>query len=257
MEKLLGFLSPALVYLVIFIFNALLPGRWVSGYIYGKNSRKRLRYRLNGILVLFVILFTWMILCNANIIPWDWFYTQRWYGLTGAVVFGLIFSFAVVLPHPQVNNTFLADFFFGRSENPQLWGGRIDAKMWLYLAGAIMLELNILGIVIHYGILSGDQPPYGLYFSAALLTFFVVDYLIFEEIHLYTYDFVAERVGFKLGWGCTAFYPYFYALPLWIAAESGNKNTPVWLQKNRVRRMAGRLKKSYSGLQLPGYLVPA
>ena len=43
-----------------------------------------------------------------------------------------------------------------------------------------------------------------------LLTYFVVDYLTFERVHLYTYDLFAERVGFKLGWGCLAFYPYFY-----------------------------------------------
>jgi len=228
MEKLLGFLTPALVYFFVFILNAIMPGRWVHGYVAGKNSGKKLRYRLNGILVLFIVLFTWIILCNAGFIPWDWFYTQRWFGLAGAAVFGLIFSFALVLPHPRIKKPFIADFFFGRSENPQLWGGRIDTKMWLYLAGAIMLELNILGVVIHYRILTSDQLSFGLYFSAALLTFFVVDYLIFEEIHLYTYDFIAERVGFKLGWGCTAFYPYFYAIPLWMAAESTDTNIPVW-----------------------------
>jgi delta14-sterol reductase len=52
-----------------------------------------------------------------------------------------------------------------------------------------------------------------------LLTFFVFDYLTFEEVHLYTYDLFAERVGFKLGWGCIAFYPFFYAIPLWATAE--------------------------------------
>jgi protein-S-isoprenylcysteine O-methyltransferase Ste14 len=229
MEKLLGFLTPALVYFLVFILNAIMPGRWVSGYVAGKNSGKKLRYRLNGILVLFTVLFTWTILCNAGIIPWEWFYTQRWYAMVGAAVFGLIFSLAAVLPHPPLKKSLIADFFFGRSENPRLWGGRIDTKMWLYLAGAIMLELNIMGVVVHSMILSGDQPNYGLLFSAALLTFFVVDYLIFEEIHLYTYDFVAEKVGFKLGWGCTAFYPYFYAIPLWVAADSTNVKVSVWL----------------------------
>ena len=30
---------------------------------------------------------------------------------------------------------------------------------------------------------------------------------------------LAERVGFKLGWGCLCFYPYFYAVGLWSVAH--------------------------------------
>lgn len=230
MDKLPGFLTPALVFLLVFVLNVALPGRRVIGYATSAKTKHKIRYRLNGILVLFVVLFTWVILCSNSILPWDWFYRSRWYGLAGATLFGLLFSLAAVLPHPKVKDSFLADFFHGRSENPQLWGGRTDTKLWLYLAGAILLELNILGIVTHNRLVANDQPSYGLYMSAALLTLFVVDYLIFEEAHLYTYDFIAERVGFKLGWGCTAFYPYFYALPLWIAAEMPSPATPIWLQ---------------------------
>jgi hypothetical protein len=40
-----------------------------------------------------------------------------------------------------------------------------------------------------------------------LFSFFLCEYLFFEQVHLYTYDFFAERVGFKLGWGCLLFYP--------------------------------------------------
>ena len=39
MEKLVGFLTPALVYFIIFVLNALLPGRWVNGYIAKKEFR--------------------------------------------------------------------------------------------------------------------------------------------------------------------------------------------------------------------------
>jgi len=77
--------------------------------------------------------------------------------LSGAAVLGLIFSFAIVLPYPPVKKSFLADFFLGRLDNPQRWGGRIDAKMWLYLVGAVMLELNVLSFTSHHIILYGDQ----------------------------------------------------------------------------------------------------
>jgi delta14-sterol reductase len=46
-------------------------------------------------------------------------------------------------------------------------------------------------------------------------------------VHLYTYDFFAERVGFKLGWGCLLFYPYFYGIGLWSTADLPNPHSSV------------------------------
>lgn len=229
MTKLAGFLSPLIVYMLIFILNAGLPGRWVTGYVKRKDSDEKLRYRLNGIPVLIIVIAAWAVLCYLGVISWDWFYLQRWYSLAGAITFGLVFSLAIVLPFPAVKRSFLADFFFGRLENPQLWGGRIDAKMWLYLAGAIMLELNILSFASHHHVLYGDQASPGIYLATVLLSFFIVDYITFEEVHLYTYDFFAERTGFKLGWGCIAFYPFFYSIPIWSAAALPPGRTPGWL----------------------------
>jgi len=229
MDKLVGFLSPVIVYILIFILNAGLPGRWVVGYVKGKDSGEKLRYRLNGIPVLITVIVTWALLCYLGIIGWDWFYEQRWSSLAGAITFGLVFSFAIVFPFPEVKRSFIADFFFGRLENPQLWGGRVDTKMWLYLAGAIMLELNILSFTAHHHIVFGDQSSPGIYLATVLLSFFIIDYITFEEVHLYTYDFIAERTGFKLGWGCIAFYPFFYSIPIWSTVELPAGRTPSWL----------------------------
>jgi len=229
MDKVFGFLAPALIYTVIFILNAVMPGRWVTGYATKAGTTEKLRYRLNGLLVLFTVVAAWVLLCYYGLLPWDWLYTYRWYGLAGAVTFGLIFSLAVVLPYPAVRASFFVDFYLGRAENLQLWGGRIDAKMWLYLIGAILLELNVLSFAAHHYLLYGADASHGIYLSAGLLTFFVVDYLTFEEVHLYTYDLFAERVGFKLGWGCIAFYPFFYAIPLWATVVLPGSHTPVWL----------------------------
>lgn len=229
MEKILGFFAPILVYLFIFILNATVPARWVIGYAVKANSTEKLKYRLNGLLVLFLVVVCWVLLCYFNFLNWDWFYQYRWYSLIGAISFGLIFSLIIVLPYPAVKKSFLADFFLGRLENPQLWGGRIDAKMWLYLVGAIMLQLNILSFAAHHYILFGAEASTGIYLSTALLTFFLIDYLTFEEVHLYTYDLFAERVGFKLGWGCIAFYPYFYSIQLWSTVDLPNSHTPNYL----------------------------
>ena len=229
MEKLLGFLSPAIVYIFISILNICLPGRWVTGYVTGKDPDKKLKYRLNGLPVLITVLFIWAILCYFDIMPWDWFYQYKWFALAGAITYGLIFSFALILPYPAVEKSFIADFYLGRLKNPQMWGGRIDAKMWLYMVGAIMLELNVLSFAAHHWIVNGDLASPGIYLATALLTFFVFDYLTFEEVHLYTYDFLAERVGFKLGWGCIAFYPFFYSTPLWATADIPVTHTPTYL----------------------------
>ena len=229
MENVFGFLAPVLIYLLIFILNAVLPGRWVVGYATKSGSNEKLRYRLNGLLVLFTVVIGWAALCYSGLLAWDWLYQYRWYGLAGTVTFGLIFSAVLVLPAPPVKNSFLADFYLGRLENPQLWGGRIDAKMWLYLVGAVMLELNALSFAAHHYLLYGSNCCDGIYVATGLLTFFLIDYLTFEEVHLYTYDLFAERVGFKLGWGCIAFYPYFYAIPLWSTAALPDAHTPGYL----------------------------
>jgi protein-S-isoprenylcysteine O-methyltransferase Ste14 len=226
MEKIAGFLAPLLVYGFIFILNVSMPGRWVQGYVTKPNSNEKLRYRLNGLLVLGTVVLSWGLLCYFKVMAWDWFYEYRWYALAGAVTFGLIFSLVLVLPNPAVRSSFLADFFLGRLDNPQLWGGKIDAKMWLYLVGAIMLELNVLSFAAHHYLLYGEQASMGIFLSTGLLTYFVVDYLSFEEVHLYTYDFFAEKVGFKLGWGCIAFYPFFYSIPVWSTAAMPNPQTP-------------------------------
>jgi protein-S-isoprenylcysteine O-methyltransferase Ste14 len=215
MENVAGFFAPILIYLVIFVLNATLPGRWVVGYATKPNSDEKLRYRLNGLPVLFTVVLSWVLLCWYGLLPWDWLYQYRLYGLAGAISFGLIFSLAIVLPNPAIKSSFFADFYLGRLENPQIGGGRIDAKMWLYLVGAIMLGLNALSFTAHHYMLYGAQASQGIFVCAGLLTFFLIDYLTFEEVHLYTYDLFAERVGFKLGWGCIAFYPYFYSIPLW------------------------------------------
>ena len=229
MQAIAGFFAPFLVYMCIFCLNALLPGRWVTGYATKPGSNEKLRYRLNGILVFFTVVLAWFLLGYFEFLSWNWLFTYRWYSLAGAIAFGLIFSFLIVLPFPRVNRNIVTDFFLGRLENPQIWGGRIDAKMWLYLVGAIMLELNILSFAAHHHLLYGAEASIGLFLATGLLSFFILDYLTFEEVHLYTYDFFAERVGFKLGWGCIAFYPFFYSIPIWSTTELASANTPTYL----------------------------
>ena len=56
-----------------------------------------------------------------------------------------------------------------------------------------MLELNLLSFTAHHLLVYRDDPSPGVLLSAALFSFFVVEYLNLEEVHLYTYDFFAEN----------------------------------------------------------------
>ncbi|PRQ04999.1 DUF1295 domain-containing protein [Enhygromyxa salina] len=229
-----GLLAPALIYTAILALHLLLPARVVDGYVRDPDTGEPLRYRLNGLGVLFVAVLGWVVLGWIGWLPFDWLYHHRWSGLIGAFGLGVGFTLWIVLTAPPAEHaepsakSLAADLFLGRRENPQFLGGRVDAKMLLYLVGAVMLELNILSFAAHhYMVYPGDPSP-GVALHLALLSFFVCDYLWFERVHLYTYDLFAERVGFKLGWGCLCFYPYFYGIGLWALADRGNPHvSPV------------------------------
>ena len=171
----------------------------------------------------------WFVLGYLNWVPHDWLYEIRWYSLAGAFTLGLLYTLYAVLPYPSTGNPLLKDLYLGRLDNPQYAGGRIDAKMWLYLIGAVMLELHVVSFTAHHYALFGQEAVAGYMLSALMLSYFVFDYLVFERVHLYTYDLFAEKVGFKLGWGCLVFYPYFYSIPLWSTAELSGSNTPQWV----------------------------
>lgn len=167
----------------------------------------------------------WACLCYTGILPWDYLYLHFWTTAAVACAVGVVATLVLVLPHPPRSSSAATDLFLGRVLNPRpfVLGRVLDIKMYLYLIGAVHLELNILSCAAaHYA--SSSSPASsadkgaGPGLAAALLSFFVTEYLYFENVHLYTYDLFAERVGFKLVWGCLCFYPFFYAVPVLAAA---------------------------------------
>lgn len=220
-----GFFAPFIVYAAITLLHLGLPARRVDGYVIDALTQKPYRYRLNGLLVCLSTFGLWALLCSRGLLAWDFLWTTRWAGLAGACTLGLLFTFWVVLPAPGTGKSLFADLYLGRIENPQWLGGRIDAKMWLYLVGATMLGLNLFSFAMHHRLSFPGDPSPGVTLYTALFSFFLCEYLFFERVHLYTYDFFAERVGFKLGWGCLLFYPYFYAVGLWSVADLPNPSS--------------------------------
>ena len=216
-----------IVYAVITGLHVVIPVKKTVGYVTDEATGQTARYRLNGIWVLVASIAVWYLLGFFQIVPYTWLYDTRWLGLVGACVIGLVYSVTVVVTRPATGKPFLADLWFGRAQDPQAWHGLIDAKVWFYMIGAVMLELNVLSCAA-YQVQNARPVNPGFIAACAMLTWFCFDYLIGEKVHLWTYDYVAERVGFKLGFGCLAFYPYFYAVALWFTAALPNPGHGAW-----------------------------
>jgi delta14-sterol reductase len=227
-----GFFAPWIVDAAVLALHLVLPARRVTGYVRGADGRP-LAYRLNGPLVLAAVLVLFAGATGLGLIRADFFWEHRWEGLAGACTLGVLFTLVTVIGAQPRGSSLARDLYLGRRENPQWPGGeggpRADAKMVLYLIGAVQLELNVLSFAAHHLVAYRGEASPGVVLYAALFSFFVCDYLVFEEVHLYTYDLIAERVGFKLGWGCIAFYPYFYSVGLWAVASWPDPHTPAWL----------------------------
>jgi len=211
---------------VVLVLHLAVPARRTPGYVTDEAGAP-LRYRLNGLVVCLLTVGLWALACRRGLLAWDFFYAHRWQAAASACALGLVFTLAIVLPAPRVRESGLADLYLGRLANPQWRGGLVDAKMFLYLVGAVMLLLNVLSFAAHHALTHAADPSPGVFLYAGLFAFFVCEYLFFERVHLYTYDFFAERVGFKLGWGCLVFYPFFYGVGLWGTAELPNPHTPL------------------------------
>src|SRR3954453_670330 len=151
----LSLLLPVAVYAFIFLLHVIVPGRWVDGYVRDARGQP-LRYRLNGLRVFFVVVALYALAAWRGLIAWDLFWTYRWPMAIGACVIGLVFTLAIVLWAPP-HKSLPADLYFGRLENPQWGGGRLDAKMFLYLVGAVMLELNVLSFAAHHVLVHRDD----------------------------------------------------------------------------------------------------
>ena len=228
MNLFLGLITPLAAYFVITLLHIIIPVKKTKGYVKNEITGEVMNYRTNGKFVLCASILIWFLLGNFHIVPYVWLYETRWLGLIGACVIGLVFSFYIVLKHPSTGKSFFADFWFGRVKDAQVKDGFIDAKLWFYLIGAVMLQVNVLSFAA-YHIMNVTNINYGFLLGCAMLTWFCFDYLLFEKIHLWTYDFIAERVGFKLGFGCLAFYPYFYSVALWFTAQLPDPGHPAWL----------------------------
>ena len=222
-----GFFAPIVICGALLALHVVLPAHRVRGYIADPATGGPYIYRLNGLLVLAAAIGGGLAAGSTGWLDWGWLHRHAWWGAAGATALGALATAWFVLAPPRRAvakppsaglRGWIADFYLGRVGN-FAFGGRIDVKMYLYVFGAVLLALNICSYAAYHADRYGSGANPGVYLHAALLGWFLVDYLIFERVHLYTYDIFAERLGAKIIWGCLAFYPYFYAIGLWGVAR--------------------------------------
>lgn len=236
-------------YLFNLLLHLILPSFEVRGYCCDDETCSPLKYRLNGPLVhLVTSLLYWFVF------PLDYqtlLYREHTSCLFMANIIGLgtsLFMFlrggrvkysrCLTTDQVQLNNrtgkyeikdsaksqlspdesdklNAGAIFFLGREWNPRFFGKKLDMKMWLYIVGAVGLQLNIFSCLQaqRFGIAENGwngETSRAMACYCFCFTWFLVEYLLGEKVHLYTYDLFAEKIGFKLIWGCLFFYPFFY-----------------------------------------------
>ena len=227
-EAIAGFFTPLAIFIVFFLLQVILPGKWVPGYVVNPETGEPRKYRLNGILVFLIAVIVWAFELTG--MPRDWFYRTTMYALAGGTLFSVIFTFIAVYSQPRKEKRNpIADLWVGRAQELAFFNYRFDVKMYLYVVGGTMLSLNAMsGAAWHYDRFGDDANP-GVFLYALFFTFYILDYFIFERVQLYTYDLIHEKLGFKLFWGGLMVYGWLYILPLWgMAAHPDPGFSPAW-----------------------------
>ncbi|ORY45172.1 hypothetical protein BCR33DRAFT_716499, partial [Rhizoclosmatium globosum] len=214
---------------LIWVLLMIVPGSTVAGYTCSFDG-KVLPYKLNGLAVLFVTVAFYYGLCTAGwkdptYLAAHFFDAERPVDagyqrcLTRDQVLaapknenGDIEDLPALLAKLPVNkNTIWAlEYFNGSFFNPRVFG--VDVKMALYCLGAVMLQLNILSMAALHTVNNGGVTANAVTVYVFIFTWFLIEYSYYENVHLYTYDLFAEKIGAKLVFGCLGFYPYLYCI---------------------------------------------
>ncbi len=228
------------------LLHICIPSHVTYGYCCDNVTRKPLVYNLNGFLMLCTSTAIFLLLpLHFKLALYDHYREVSLAACVLGIVMSQIFyvrggreRYVRCLTVDQLDNvarapilapitvsrsfsSFLSDFFLGLEFNPRYLTvyNTIDVKMFLYALGAILLQLNNMSFLYHH--LQQQQQ-----LSTAFLTYFILftwftcEYMLLEKPHLYTYDIFAEKIGFKLIWGCMCFYPQFYPLNGYVLCDN-------------------------------------
>ncbi len=221
-DKIAGLFTPLVIFIALAIATVVLPGKWVLGYATDERTGEPRRYRLNGLLVFVIAILIW----GFEVIPGlerGWFYRTSLYAVAGGTGFTVLFAAIAVYTQPKTRDRNpLVDFYQGRVQEIRFFNDRLDLKMTFYVVGGTMLGINAMsGAAWHYEQFSPtNEVNIGVFLYAAIFTFYVFDYMVFERVQLYTFDLIHERMGFKMFWGDTIVYGWLFIVPLYgMAAQ--------------------------------------
>ena len=217
-EWLLAFVHIILIYSLITLLHLFIPAKYVRGYVHDGP----LFYRLNGLRVFLLISVTFFLIGYFQLFDIQLMINLRLKHAVCACLLGVICTLILVLPYPSNSSSLWYDLYLGRLKNPQWFNHRVDGKMLLYLIGGIGLELNL--ILFYFEHANQNNVMTNILTYVILFTFFLIEYFYHEHVHLYTFDFLVEYVGFKLVWGCLVFYPFFYPIAIWCDVKGKKLN---------------------------------
>lgn len=246
------------IYLLCFILHIVIPEKYTPGYVYSSETKEPLQYRNNAFKVLIAMVLLSLYVVDKDYVDGDVLYNTYWECVKYAAIYGTVLSTILFIQGRQkLNNneinenaftltvtkktygakedhtefksrSMLEHFYCGYEFNPKFLA--VDLKMYLYLIGAVMLELILMSIVFkHTQNTSDGNATRAMRCYFFCISWFVFEYMYFEEVHTYTYDLFRERVGYKLIWGCFCFYPFFYQVGAWCMVAENNSKKDVSL----------------------------
>ena len=216
-EAVAGFFTPTVIFVIVLVLHVIIPALRVEGYVHEETTAAPVQHRLNGLIVFICALVIWWF--ELTTVSIDWLWRVKWSAMAGSVALSVVLAVWLVLRAPADDRRFLLQWVEGHSRNVQFFG-HVDVKMFLYIFGGTLLALNVVSsAAYHYGQF-GDASNIGLFLHTAMWLWFVADYFSFERVHLYTFDIIEERVGWKLIFGCVAVYPCMYPVALWGLADA-------------------------------------
>ena len=167
-----GWIGLVFVYAACYAASSVVPGPIKPGYCIDPSTGKPQLYRLNGFRCLCLLTFLFIALVHWGVVEGTFFHVHYWACLRASCVIGLAFSSLFYLRGKRLLQRNLIDrrprcatadapeggpsadtaefdarsplehWYCGLSEfNPRGYGG-VDVKMFLYLVGAVQLQLS-------------------------------------------------------------------------------------------------------------------
>jgi 7-dehydrocholesterol reductase len=108
------------------------------------------------------------------------------------------------------SGNFLFDYFWGTELYPRIWGFNVK----VFTNCRFGITVWALLVVIHA---TKSYELHGfvdsMFVSAFLQLLYVTKFFYWETGYMHTIDFIVDRAGFMICWGCLAFVPGYYTTP--------------------------------------------